>query len=128
MQKFEEVAVDSAQYRVTPRSIILQGAFPLKFGCLTLRSIILLGAFTTNFNDWFRAVWYCVEFDSAQYDTAQSLTPRSTKMRGDSEKCEYLGKNETKFEAILIHWSVTHAGWFEWSKKLEFENLVSLSI
>ena len=34
--------------------------------------------------------------DSAQYDTAQNLTPRSIILRGTSEKLEYLSKNETK--------------------------------
>ena len=48
--------------------------------------------------------------DSAQFDTAQSLTPLSIILRGDSEKYEYLGENETKFVTILSHWSVTEAG------------------
>ena len=31
-------------------------------------------------------------------------------LRGDSDKYEYLGENETKFETILTHWSVVKAG------------------
>ena len=31
-------------------------------------------------------------------------------LRGDSEKYKYLSENETKFEAILTHWSVAQAG------------------
>ena len=42
--------------------------------------------------------------------TPRNLTPRSIILRGDSKKFEYLGKNETKNETILNHWSVTQAG------------------
>ena len=31
-------------------------------------------------------------------------------LRGDSDKYEYLGENETKFETILTHWSIDKAG------------------
>ena len=48
--------------------------------------------------------------DSAQYDTAQNLTLRSMILRGTSEKLEYLGKNKTKNENVLTHWSVAQAG------------------
>ena len=47
VQQLEEMAVDSAQYRVTPRSMMLR-------------------------RTWLRAEWYCVELDSAQYHTARS--------------------------------------------------------
>ena len=43
------------------------------------------------------------ELDSSQYDSAQNLTPRSMLLRRDSEKYEYLGKNENKNENILNH-------------------------
>ena len=80
------MALDSAQYRVTLRSIILVGAwlrilsygaeldfrqydtawsFPLKFGCLTPCSMILCGA-------WLCAVSYFFQLGSAEYHTAQS--------------------------------------------------------
>ena len=78
------MAVDSSQYRVTPRSITLRG-------------------------DWLRAVWYCAEIDSAQYDTARRLTLRSMILHGDSEKFEYLSKNETIYKNILTYWSVAQA-------------------
>ena len=45
------MTVDSAQYRMTPPSIILRGA-------------------------WLRAVSYCVELDSTLYHTAGNWTPR----------------------------------------------------
>ena len=52
VQKFEEMAVDfPGSSSVTSRSMILRG-------------------------DWLPAVWYCMEIDSVQYDTA-----------GDSKQC-----------------------------------------
>ena len=91
MQKFEDVSLDSAQYRVTPRSIILRGVK-------------------------FRAVSYCAELspqiwlpDSTQYDTARNLTPRSMILSRDSEKFEYLSEDKIKNKNILTHWSVAHA-------------------
>ena len=82
------MAVDSAQYKVTPRSI-----------------------------KWLPAVSYCAEIspqiviiDSAQYEAARRLTLRSMILSEDSEKLEYLSKNETKNENILNHWSVAQAG------------------
>ena len=57
VQKFEEVVIDSAQYRVTLRSIILHGV-----------------------KLW--AVSNCAELDSAQYHTAQNQVPCSIILRG----------------------------------------------
>ena len=104
------MALDSAQYRVTLRSIILVGAwlrilsygaeldfrqydtawsFPLKFGCLTPRSIILCGAWLCAVSYFFQlgsaeyhtaqsqAQWLYDILRSAQYHTARSLTPRN---------------------------------------------------
>ena len=48
-------------------------------------------------------------------------------LRGDSDKYEYLGENETKFETILTHWSVVKAGSNN-EKKQEVENLVGPSL
>ena len=48
--------------------------------------------------------------NSAQFDTAQSLTPRSMILSEDSEKYEYLGEKKTKNGNILNHWSVAQAG------------------
>ena len=78
--------------------------------------------------------------DSAQYYNAQSLTPtarrfplefgrltltpRSIILRGDYEKYEYLGENETKFENILNHWSVAQAGSTDaknWGSKISLD-------
>ena len=39
---------------------------------------------------------YDIELDSAQYHTAQNLTPRSIILCGTPEKYEYLGENKTK--------------------------------
>ena len=73
MQKFEEIAVDSAQYRVTQRSTARN---------LTPRSIKLRRV-------KLRALLYCAESSSGQYHTARSfslqfhlLTPRSMILRG----------------------------------------------
>ena len=94
MQKFEDVSLDSVQYKETPRRI--------------MRSIKLR-------RTWLRAVSYCAELDSGQYDTvqydtAQNLTPGSMILCGTSKKYEYLGENVTKFENILTHRSVAQAG------------------
>ena len=60
--------------------------------------------------EWLCAVSYCVELDSAQYDTVQNLTTRSMILRGvNLEKLEYLGENEIKFENISAHYSVARA-------------------
>ena len=48
--------------------------------------------------------------DSAQYNTARNLTPRSMIQRGTSKQFEYLGENKTKNETILTHWSVAQTG------------------
>ena len=45
-----------------------------------------------------------------QYDTARNYSLRSMILRRTSEKLEYLGKNETRDEIILTHWSVAQAG------------------
>ena len=85
MQKFENVAVDSAQYRVTPPSILLAAS------CVELSPQIVL----------------C---DSMQYDTARNCTPRSMILRRTLEQYEYLGKDKTKNETILTHQSVAKTG------------------
>ena len=85
MQKFEDVAVDSPQYTVTPRSILLAAS------CAELSHQIVL----------------C---DFMQYDTARNCTPRSIILRRTLEKYEYLGKNKSKNETILTHRSVAQTG------------------
>ena len=47
-------------------------------------------------------------------------------LRGDSEKYKYLSENETKFEAILTHWSLAQAG--SSNEKNGVKNLVGLSL
>ena len=91
MQKFENVAVDSVQYSTA--------------GSQALRSMILRRVLVSICVVWLRTVWYCAELDSAQYDSARCLTPCSIILHGTPEKYEYLGKNETKNETILTHWS-----------------------
>ena len=44
------------------------------------------------------------------FDTPRRLTRRGMMPRGDSEKYEYLGENETKIENVLTCWSVAQAG------------------
>ena len=85
------MAVDSAQYKVTPRSMILRRVK-------------------------FRAVSCCPELsheivlcDFAQHDMLRNLTPRSIILRGTPEKYKYLSKNDTKNKTILTHWSVAQA-------------------
>ena len=55
------------------------------------------------------------------------MTPRSVILRGTLERYEYLGKNETKNESILTHWSVAQAG-LNYIKIMGVENLVGLSL
>ena len=55
------MAIDSAQYRVTLRSIILRGT-------------------------WLGAVSYCAELDSAQYDTARSQSRKTPITRRNLDK------------------------------------------
>ena len=38
------------------------------------------------------------------------MTPCSMILRGDLEKYEYLGENETKNKIILTHWTMAQAG------------------
>ena len=67
---------------------------------------------------WIRAVSYCGEStneiggkSSAQYDSAQSLTPRSMILWGvNFGKLEHLGEISTKIKTILTHYSVAQAG------------------
>ena len=73
---------------------------------MTPRSMILR-------RTWLRAVSYCAELDSAQYNTA-----------GTSEKLEYLGENEAKNKNILTRWSVAQAGLNDeknWGSKISLD-------
>ena len=160
MQKLKEMAVDSAQYRVTLRSMILRRAWlravwycresisknsnistkiktilthysvaqagsnyektgqksrwtvPLHMiqkSQITPRSMIL-------HRTWLRAVWYCAELDSEQYDTAGSFV----KIRISRRK---LNPKQNYFNPL-----VKGPGRFEWWKKLDVKNLVGLSL
>ena len=67
--------LDSAQYHTAPsQKKIRQNLTPC--------SIILRGVNKWKRREKLRAVWYCAALDSGQYDTAQSLTPRSLILRG----------------------------------------------
>ena len=129
------MAVDSAQYRVTPHSIILQGT-------------------------WLRTVSYCGKLDSAQYNTAHTARCQSWKNRvtwrnfyknwkyfypllsgqGRLELWKKTGsksrltplKNSISRQKRNKKWKyfnplVSGPGQFEWWKKLGVENLVGLS-
>ena len=64
MQKFEEMAADSAQYRVTPRSMILRGVKLCAVSyCEESSSALYHTARSQVLADF---------FNSAQYDTARS--------------------------------------------------------
>ena len=148
------MAVDTQQYRMTLRSIILHGT-------------------------WLRAVWYCSELDFAQYDTARSQSRKTRITRQNlyknlkyfnpflsgqgrlelcykkqveqlvwlpfkkdrdkshdslqyhtarnSGKYQYLGKNDTK-NLNYFNQLVSGPGRLKWWKKLGVENLVGLSL
>ena len=97
VQKFEEMAVDfPGSSSVTSRSMILRG-------------------------DWLPAVWYCMEIDSVQYDTAGDSNA------GDSKIFENLRETLIKIKSMLTHWSVAQAGWND-EKRMWLNNLVGLSL